>query len=215
MQRKIIFKDSNTEVLLPVTPPSFSIEHGINIETINIDSLGDVNIAGKGTLATININCEFPAQLCPYAFYYQDPYELVKTFEKYIDDEKLLRFVVSDTPVNIAVKVNSINYTEQDGTNDIYVAIILRECREIGVTQITTSESQNKSRPEPTAPPVKSSTYTIVKGDTLSAIARKFYGDASLYPKLAAANNIKNPNLIITGHTITIPDKTQLQGVYA
>lgn len=209
MQRKIIFKDSNTEVLLPVTPQSISIEHGINIETINIDSLGDVNIAGNGKLATINISCEFPAQLYPYAFYYQDPYELVKTFEKWIDDKKPLRFIVSDTPINIAVKVQSIDYAEQDGTNDIYATIILREYREIVISRVGSFEIQNKDRPL-SSPPVKALTYTIVRGDTLSAICRKFYGDASLYPKLAAVNNIKNPHLIYTGNILTIPDKSQL-----
>lgn len=206
MQRKIIFKDLNTEVLLPVTPPSFSIEHGINIDTINIDSLGEVNIAGNGKLATINISCEFPAQPYPYAFFYQNPYELVKTFEKWADDKKLLRFVVSDTPVNIAVKVQSINYAEQDGTNDIYATIILREHREIFIKN---QEIQNKDRPL-SSPPVKASTYTIKKGDTLSAICYQVYGDASLYPKLAAVNNIKNPHLIYPENILIIPDKSQL-----
>lgn len=206
MQRKIIFKDLNTEVLLPVTPSSFSIEHGINIETINIDSLGEVNIAGNGKLATINISCEFPAQLYPYAFFYQNPYELVKTFEKWADDKKLLRFVVWDTPVNIAVKVQSISYAEQDGTNDIYATIILREHRKIFIKN---QEIQNEDRTL-SSPPVKASTYTIEKGDTLSAICRDFYGDASLYPKLAAVNNIKNPHLIYPGNVLNLPDKSQL-----
>lgn len=209
MQRKFIFKDGDVEVLLPVTPPSFSIEHGINIETVNIHMIGDVNIAGYGTLAAIKIDCEFPARIYPYSFSNQDPYILVDTFKKWIDDKKILRFIIYDTPVNIAVLVQSINYSEKDGTNDVHAAITLREYREVVVNKETDKENKIKDRLLDVQP-IMTSPYTIVKGDTLSGICKRFYGDASLYPKLAAVNNIKNPNLIYAGNTLVIPDKSQL-----
>ncbi len=55
MLRLFIFRDAetNTEINLPVTPENFSIDHGIRMETINIHTLGDVNIAGYTTLASI------------------------------------------------------------------------------------------------------------------------------------------------------------------
>jgi nucleoid-associated protein YgaU len=48
-------------------------------------------------------------------------------------------------------------------------------------------------------------TYTVAGGDTLSAIAERFYGDANLYPKIAEANGIANPDLINVGQELTIP----------
>lgn len=49
--------------------------------------------------------------------------------------------------------------------------------------------------------------YTIVKGDNLSKIAKKFYGDANQYNKIFEANRevIKDPNLIYPGQKIRIP----------
>ena len=49
--------------------------------------------------------------------------------------------------------------------------------------------------------------YTIVKGDTLSAIAKRHYGDASQYPRIFEANRevIKDPDLIFVGQKIRIP----------
>ncbi len=49
--------------------------------------------------------------------------------------------------------------------------------------------------------------YTIQKGDTLSGIAKKFYGKASDYPKIFEANRevIKDPDLIYPGQVIRIP----------
>lgn len=49
--------------------------------------------------------------------------------------------------------------------------------------------------------------YTVVAGDTLSAIAQQWYGDATLWPRIFEANRdqISNPNLIFPGQTFRIP----------
>ena len=49
--------------------------------------------------------------------------------------------------------------------------------------------------------------YVIQKGDTLSAIAKRYYGNAKDYPRLFDANRevIKNPDLIYPGQKIRIP----------
>jgi LysM repeat protein len=57
--------------------------------------------------------------------------------------------------------------------------------------------------PAPAAPAAQ--TYTVVRGDTLSAIAKRFYGKASEYRKIASANNLANPDLIHPGQVLTIP----------
>ena len=50
--------------------------------------------------------------------------------------------------------------------------------------------------------------YSIVKGDTLWAIATKFYDDGSKYPHIVEANLevIKDADLIYPGQTIRIPE---------
>ena len=62
----------------------------------------------------------------------------------------------------------------------------------------------NVSAPEPV---VKVEYYEIVSGDTLSAIAKKYYGKSSEYPKIFEANKevIKDPNKIYVGQKIRIP----------
>ena len=47
--------------------------------------------------------------------------------------------------------------------------------------------------------------HTVVKGDTLWAIAKKYYGDGNRYPEIARANNIANPNIISVGQKLLIP----------
>ncbi len=48
-------------------------------------------------------------------------------------------------------------------------------------------------------------TYTVVAGDTLSKIAKRFYGDANHYHEIAKASGIDNPDRINVGQTITLP----------
>lgn len=47
--------------------------------------------------------------------------------------------------------------------------------------------------------------YTVVKGDTLWGIAKKYYGNGSRYPEIAKANNIANPDIIYVGQKLLIP----------
>ena len=56
--------------------------------------------------------------------------------------------------------------------------------------------------------PVPVKTYDVVAGDTLSKIAKHYYGDASKYMKIFEANKdqLKDPNKIAVGQKLRIPD---------
>ncbi len=60
------------------------------------------------------------------------------------------------------------------------------------------------SVPEPEA-----TMYTVVSGDSLSKIAKRFYGDAMKYPVIFEANKpmLKNPDTIYPGQVLRIPPK--------
>ena len=59
-----------------------------------------------------------------------------------------------------------------------------------------------------TTAPTGGQTYTVKAGDSLSKIAKHFYGDASKWKKIHAANadKIPNPDLIHPGLQLTIPE---------
>ena len=69
-----------------------------------------------------------------------------------------------------------------------------------GVSQVddamTTAEPADESR-----------WYTVVRGDTLSAIAKSQYGNAGQYPKIFEANKpmLSNPDKIYPGQVLRIP----------
>jgi outer membrane biosynthesis protein TonB len=59
----------------------------------------------------------------------------------------------------------------------------------------------------PAVIPRNGAAYKIRWGDTLWDIAEAFYRNPWLYPRIARYNNIRNPDLIISGTTIRIPPK--------
>lgn len=208
-KRKFIFRDLSgsglPELALPVTPDSYQVEKGVNVETINIHALGDAIVMGYGTLATISISCLLPRRSYRFSAS-SNAQTYIQRFEQWVEEKTELRFIISGTNVNIPVRVQSISYGERDGTNDLYADITLREYRNLQAVQVkeTTTESKGRAAPETAS---SSKPYVIKPGDTLSAICYKEYGDASAatYNKVAAINNISNPHLIYAGNTIILP----------
>ncbi|MGZ8218313.1 peptidoglycan-binding protein LysM [Methylomagnum sp.] len=83
---------------------------------------------------------------------------------------------------------------------------------EIQVTEPTDTAPKALSPEEATATETVPATsdvdyYTIASGDTLSALAKRFYGDSGQYPRLFEANRevIKDPDKIFVGQKIRIP----------
>ena len=58
-----------------------------------------------------------------------------------------------------------------------------------------------------TQPAEESRWHTVVRGDTLSAIAKTFYGNANKYPKIFEANRpmLSHPDKIYPGQKLRIP----------
>lgn len=208
---KFIFKDTekNTELVLPVTPANFEVSHGINIETINIHTLGDVALPGYNTLASLKVDCMFPAKRYPFNQPEAEfnPYNYIKKFEAWCDNRSVLRWIISETSVNFPVLISEITYGERDGSGDVYASIAMRQYRKLSAVQISKTGNSPRSTEKATPTP---QTHVVKSGDTLSAICRKYYGNAALYPKLAAINGIKNPNLIYVSQIVKLPDKNLL-----
>lgn len=61
------------------------------------------------------------------------------------------------------------------------------------------------------APPAQAQFYTVKSGDTLSKIAKQFYGDANRYNEIFAANQpmLKDPDKIYPGQALRIPGTTR------
>ena len=71
---------------------------------------------------------------------------------------------------------------------------------DVGLQQVQESVTAQSEEP-------KKRTHTVKKGDCLWKIAKSYYGNGSLYPKIVDANKdlIKDPNKILDGWVLVIP----------
>lgn len=91
---------------------------------------------------------------------------------------------------------------------------VMLEFNKMVATENTINRIQVKSAPAapPASAPVRPPAadfeiYEVKAGDTLGAIAQRFYGKASLYPRIFEANRdiLNNPDLIKVGQKLKIP----------
>lgn len=164
---------------LPVTPSNFEVSVANKNTTVNVVQMGDINLLGKTGLRTVSLSCFFPSQ--DYHFSKaerQDPEYYISLIEKWRKSNTLIRFIIKDT-INLLCTVESFTWGMRDGTTDVYYTLSLKEYRQIS----------GKKRQEKT---IKATSHKVSKGDTLSKIAKKYYGtDGSSYRELIFKNNKK------------------------
>ena len=219
MEKYFYFLSDDGVLTLPVTPKHYTWAQGKSVETINISAVGDVSVAGKPTRYAGRIECMFPARayswLTPGAS--TDPSSYINQFVIWATTEKVVRFIVGGTEINAQVLVESIQYSEQDGSGDVYAVIDLKEwidLEAVTVSNLDTTNGTGGTQNSGQGGGSGSQTYTIAPGDMLSVLCRRFYGNgsATYYNALAKYNGIANPHLIYPGHTITIPPAGELLG---
>lgn len=125
----------------------------------------------------------------------------------HLEDDKL--FIRAEAPSDSAknqfwdaVKKVDPNYSK-DLTAQISVAQAQQqpkaaEPKKADVTPVGGQQAQQQKAEQ---------TYTVSKGDTLSAISKRFYGDANQYMKIFEANRdqLKDPDKIQIGQVLKIP----------
>jgi nucleoid-associated protein YgaU len=112
---------------------------------------------------------------------------------------------------NFAVTALTVTFDSASGTAKVFgVAkdqatqekVILAAGNVDGVAAVDNMMSVEQSAPQ-------AQFYTVVKGDTLSKIAKQFYGDANAYMAIFEANKpmLNHPDKIYPGQNLRIPPR--------
>lgn len=202
-------ESAGKELVLPVTPAKYIWRHPNRIETVRLDQLGEINLPGGARMGECTLeDVLLPAQLYPFCVpgARAAPYSYLYDLEVWSDRGTKLRWIVSGTSINASVMIEEITQGERDGSNDLYLTIALRQWRRPEAPVLAVSGGGAETARETGTGAASAKTYTVVKGDCLWNIAKRFYGSGADYKRLAAANPaIKNPNLIYPGQVLIIP----------
>lgn len=215
------------KVLLPVTPSKITFKTKGANQTYNLINNEQINVIKPANLQEISFDFLLPATKYPFAVYqdgFKRPDRLIKEIKKYMKNQEAITFQYDKQVSKNKILTNSFSVTIEDLTQkedakegrDVTVSISLKRYRAYGTVIVeekssdggTNKQVKETSRTTSTNAPGNSlpTTYTIKSGDTLWALAKKYYGDGSMYTAIASANNISNPNKITVGKKLTIPD---------
>ena len=203
IMEKYLKKDDKDIFRIPILPSAVNVQDYAIMNDSNITGLGDVTVFGGKGLRTIEISSFFPNPKKKYPFVsytdYPKQYDCVNKIKKWMDKGEVLRFIVTGTEINFQVRITDFEYSEQDGTRDVYFTINLKEYRKIKISSTTPKKKKtdNKDRTDTkeTDNKPKQKTYTVKSGDTLYDIAKKHYGKGSDYKKIIEKNKSKYPSL--------------------
>ena len=214
--------------LLPVAPPKLTVKINNANKTVTLINEGQINLLKKAELTDLEFECRIPQEPYPFAVYksgFKGADYFLDYFETLKMNQKPFQFIVCrtkptgkrlfDTNMKVSMEDYKITEDAKEGF-DLMVDIKLKQWRDYGTKTVNISfdMSRPKASVEPqretgaSPAPTEAQTYTVVKGDCLWNIAKKFYGNGSKYSVIYNANRSViggNPNLIYPGQVLTIP----------
>ncbi|MEY8355262.1 LysM peptidoglycan-binding domain-containing protein [Lachnospiraceae bacterium 54-53] len=213
MKRRIIelsADNRNEQIVLPVNPEAFTFAESALNTKITLLNVGEVNLLGNRGLITGSLSSFFPSEKSPF-FHYADltPGEYLELLTKWKNSGSPIRVIVSDSDFNIMMSIDKLTQGYKEGSKDLDYTLELTEYRKLNVPAVKVSTVVNRpsgleSRPDTTT---NGKTHTVVKGESLWAIAKKYYGNGAQFKKILEANRdkIKNQDLIYPGQVFVIP----------
>ncbi|MEG0687167.1 MAG: LysM peptidoglycan-binding domain-containing protein [Hungatella sp.] len=219
MSYTVYFKYGSKKYKLPVNPEEIKRSRKLQVEKYRVIGSSQVSVPVGAELEEISFEAEFPGREYHYVktsgnFKNADHYE--KMFKRAQKNGKDLRFIASNDitdDISMRVLVESVEVVEKAGEEgDKYISLKLLEYkgavkRYMGVQTPKEVVKQEVIAPTENPAVTENKTHTVGKGDTLWGLAKKYYGNGAMYPKIVAANpSIRNPNLIYDGQVLTIPE---------
>ena len=203
---------NGSRLQFPVAPSSFEVSVKQNNSTVNINNIGELNMIGKTGLATMSLSSFFPNQQYTFcACTPSVPYDYVKKIDSWRTSGKPCRFIVSGTPVNYAVTIETFKWGEHDGSGDVYFSIDFKEYKFVGNAKDTTqfnALSGMKDRPQPSFLENVLDNVTVYPSDSISDVLGRSIGKTAAMGDnnknlLAAYKNIAKGGGLKTGSIIS------------
>lgn len=206
--------------VFPVNPSNIQISDGRNFNEVPIIGLGVALLAGSVIPQEINFGSFFPRNYdSSFVNYVQleSPEDTVERMLFWLGRTKNniqqaatpLRVSITGTQFSQLMVITEFSHSYRGGEPDaVYFEIRLRQWRRQRVRVEEVGGTGTGPGDDRQDPPLTGDTYTVKRGDTLWAIAKRFYSSGSKWPTIYNANKGiigANPNLILSGQVLVIP----------
>ncbi|NBI09231.1 LysM peptidoglycan-binding domain-containing protein [Colidextribacter sp. OB.20] len=212
--------------LMPITPSKVKVKINNQNKTLTLISGEEINILKEAKLTDVSFDVVLPQVPYPFtnggaqsADYYLSLFERLKQsktpFQWILNRSRPDGVALFYSNLTVGLEDYQITDDAKEGF-DLTVSVKLKQYRAFGTKTVQITPSSAPSQPatatvqepprETTSAP-KAANYTVKSGDCLWNIAKKQLGDGSRWKEIYELNKdkIKNPNLIYSGQSLTMP----------
>ncbi|MFD3272470.1 LysM peptidoglycan-binding domain-containing protein [Paenibacillus dendritiformis] len=190
---------------LPVNPPQLQVSESGNLSSFDIIGLGEVNAIQPMKLADLQFSSLFPAGPAPYVHVPPErllqPKDYVEMLRGWMKRQRPIRFVLTSPSmrINLAMVIEKFTWSESSGSvGDIDYELGLKEYRFFHAHKMTKSANTDSTVTIQKAPPERPdermipSTYTLGPGESLWAVAKRFFNDESKAVEIQRLNGLRS-----------------------
>ena len=228
------------DVLLPIAPNKLSVKiKNQNKTTVLIDGT-EINFLKNAGLTEVEFEVLLPAVEYSFAKYdggFKQPKYFTDHFEKLKVEKKPFQFILVRQMPNGKIlhdtnmKVSLESYTVTENANegfDTVVSIKLKQFRDFGTKTVKVVNPTNgvvvptngvvvpEPRPANPSPAPEQDTVIVVESeDTVMTVAKKVYGDGSLFGAIAMVNPdiMDDPTALEAGRLLKVPSVSKAKEI--
>ncbi|MEY8357079.1 LysM peptidoglycan-binding domain-containing protein [Lachnospiraceae bacterium 54-53] len=214
------------DMLLPLPPEKIPMKYTGQNKTVTLINGEEINMIRPAGLAEISLDVVIPQMDYPCAVWdgsIDSAEDFLERLKELKEDGSSFEFIVIrdgpgrnnffDTNIDVTLEDFKVSDDVKEGL-DLSVSLSLKEYKSYGtkIMNFVIIEEQavptaSESEPDRQGTPPAAKTYTVVKGDSLWAIAKKQLGNGSRWQEIYNLNKdkISNPNLIYPGQVLNLP----------
>jgi hypothetical protein len=223
MAIQIMIQFNGKNLTIPINPEELTISRSATNDDIDIIGLGKTARKGEPGLMTLSIESFFPSA-SSYFYTGVTPKTCIEFINEIWGTENtnnnVAKIVTSGLPIelNMYFVIENFNYDHKAGEeDDIYYTLEIKQYVPYGVKTVNIqlsglaaarAVSVATASTSTTTTTSATKTYTVVKGDCLWNITKKYTGSGSNWKELYNLNTSvigSNPNLIYPGQILTLP----------
>lgn len=208
--------ESGQRLHFPMNPERITASTSARIQTFEAIELGEYALPRGSVPVAVSFEGILPGDSrknTSIVKSWRSPNEITGLLSGWRDDGEKLRLLVTETPFNHDVYIKSLEHSWYGGHGDVQYSIELVQARDILIHPQGTVKSKGEVKvmsASRTVPPMPK-TYTVVSGDTLWGIAKRFLQNGSRYMEIYNIAENKaligaDPNRIVPGQVLRLPD---------
>lgn len=196
-------QETGEKISLAWVPEKISVNESAQFQSFNIIERGEVKVPKGKRLSAVSWEAVFPGESRTDESFiksenWQDPTEIIQRLQAWKDAGNKLNLLITQTPVNLDVFLQSLEYSFEGGAGDAKYNISFIAAEDLLIKTVEEVDAEKAKEKESGIPDLESratlpkpSSINSVLNQTLWSIAEQKLGNGARWLEIYAANATK------------------------